>query len=70
MKWDDPIVSEIRCIREELAAKFNFDVGAIFEDMRKKQATLGSRLVRRKKEDKVEQVAAPDRDSATLHPGR
>ena len=70
MKWDDPIVSEVRRIREELAAKFNFDVGVIFEDMRKRQATLGSRLVRHKKEDEGEQLAAPDRNSAPLHSGR
>ena len=54
MMWEDPIVSEVRRIREELAAQFNFDVAAIFEDMRKRQATLGSRLIRRKKEDKAE----------------
>ena len=68
--WEDPIVLEVRRIREELSARFNFEIGAIFEDMRKKQATLGPRLIRRKKEDKAEQVAAPDRNSAPLHPGR
>ncbi len=68
--WEDPIVLEVRRIREELAAQFNFDVGAIFEDIRKRQATLGSRLIRRKKEDKAEQMATPDRRSARLHPGR
>jgi hypothetical protein len=67
---EDLIVSEVRRIREELAAQFNFDVGAIFEDMRKRQATLGSRLIRREKEDKAEQAAAPVRNSAPLHPGR
>jgi hypothetical protein len=33
--WDDPIVKEVREIREirkELSARFNFDVHAIFED--------------------------------------
>jgi hypothetical protein len=70
MMWEDPIVSEVRCIREELAAQFNFDVGAIFEDMRKRQAPLGSRLIRREKKDKPEQASAPDRNSAPLHPGR
>ena len=68
--WEDLIVSEVRRIREELAAQFNFDVGAIFEDMRKRQATLGSRLIRREKKDKAEQAAAPVRKSAPLHPGR
>ena len=68
--WEDPIVLEVRRIREELSGRFNFDVGAIFEDMRKRQTTLGSRLIRRKKADKAEQEVAPDRNSAALHPGR
>jgi len=40
--WEDPIVLEVRRIREELSGRFNFDVDAIFEDMRKRQTTLGS----------------------------
>ena len=46
---DDPIVAEVRRIREELAARFGFDVKAIFDDLRNGQATLGNRLVSRKK---------------------
>jgi len=44
--WEDPIVHEVRSEREKLAAQFNFDVDAIFEDLRKRQITLGERLVR------------------------
>lgn len=43
--WEDPIVAEVHRIREELAAKFGFDVAAMFADMRKRQVALGSRLV-------------------------
>ena len=68
--WEDPIVLEVRRIREELASQFNFDVGAIFEDMKKRQIALGSRLIRRKKEDKIKKATAPDRNSVPLHPGR
>lgn len=35
--WRDPIVEEIRKIREEHAARFNYDVRAIVEDARKRQ---------------------------------
>jgi len=28
--WEDPIVAEVHRIREQLAAKFNYDVEAIF----------------------------------------
>lgn len=44
--WEDPIVAEIHRTREELAAAFDFDVKAIFADLRKRQAALGARLVR------------------------
>ena len=50
--------------------KLGFDVKAIFEDMRKRQAGLGLRLVRRERTHKPGKTAAPDRDSAALHPGR
>ncbi len=68
--YDDPIVDEVRKTRERLAEKHNFDVGAIFEDLRKRQGLLGKRLVRRVRKETAEQAAAPDRNSATLHPGR
>ena len=35
--WRDPIVEEIRKIRQEHAACFNYDVRAIGEDLRKRQ---------------------------------
>jgi hypothetical protein len=68
--WEDPIVSEVRRIREDLAAKFHFDIGAIFEDIRKRQTKVGSRLIRHKNHEQAEQATTPDRDSAPLHPGR
>ena len=68
--YDDPIVDEVRKTRERLAEKHNFDVGAIFEELRKRQTNLGKRLVRRERKQIAEQVAAPDRNSAALHPGR
>lgn len=43
--WEDPIAAEVDRAREMLAAKFNFDVEAIFADIRKRQAALGERLV-------------------------
>jgi hypothetical protein len=43
--WEDPIVAEVHRIREKLAAEFDFDVAAMFADMRKRQTALGPRLV-------------------------
>ncbi len=46
--WEDPIVAEVRRAREELSARFNFDVKPIFADMRDRKGALGGRLVSRK----------------------
>ena len=59
--WKDPIVEEIRRIREEYAAEFNYDLAAICRDLRKRQAEGGrvvvSRLPRRGEgEDEVGEV--------------
>jgi hypothetical protein len=34
----DPIVEEVRAIREQLAARFDFDIRAIVADAQKRQA--------------------------------
>jgi hypothetical protein len=68
--YEDRIVKEVRKIRERLAEKHNFDVGAIFEDLRKRQGSLGKRLVRRVRKEIAEPGAATDRNSSALHPGR
>lgn len=41
---DDPIVEEVRQAREAYAAKFNFDILALFQDL-KKQEQRGDRKV-------------------------
>lgn len=33
----DPIIEEVRAIRDEYAAQFSYDVGAIFRDIRIRQ---------------------------------
>jgi len=43
---DDPIVASVRKAREELAAAFDYDVHAIFAELRRREADLGDRLVR------------------------
>ena len=42
---DDPIVAEVRAIREAYAAKFNYDVHAMFEDLREQQRLSGRQYV-------------------------
>lgn len=41
----DPIVDEVRAIREQLSARFNFDICKIVEDAQRRQATSQSRVV-------------------------
>lgn len=43
--WKDEIVEEIHQIREAYAKSFNYDLNAIFEDLRKKQAESGREVV-------------------------
>ncbi|MDB9518747.1 hypothetical protein PN466_17510 [Roseofilum reptotaenium CS-1145] len=43
--WKDEIVEEIHQIREAYAKSFNYDLNAIFEDLRKKQAERGTEVV-------------------------
>ncbi len=52
----DPIVDEVRAIREELAARFEFDIRKIVEDAQKRQASTPSRVV------------SFERPNQTLHP--
>ena len=35
--WKDPIVEEVRKIREAHARKFNYDLQAIYKDLKKRE---------------------------------
>lgn len=64
MNWEDPIVADVRRIREELSSKFDFDIAAIFADIRARQSGVGDRLVRLKSGRQSEQAEAPERPTA------
>lgn len=36
-EWTDPIVAEVRSVRDRLAKRFNYDIPAIFEHLRRKE---------------------------------
>lgn len=38
---EDPIVAEVRRAREEIAAQFNYDLRAIFQEYQRRQVTSG-----------------------------
>ena len=64
MAREDPIVAEVRKIREELSAKFNHDPAAIFADIRARQANAGERLVRMKPHAKSTPETGSDASAA------
>jgi hypothetical protein len=43
--WESPIVLEVRKVKERLAAKFNYDIDAMFRDLREREKTSGHRYV-------------------------
>jgi hypothetical protein len=43
--WGDQVLEEVRAIREAHAARFGFDLKAIVEDLRKREATSGHPVV-------------------------
>lgn len=45
MTWNDEIVDEVRRVREEQAAQFNYDIAAICADIRQKQAESKRQVV-------------------------
>lgn len=43
--WKDEIVEEIRKIRDAHAKKFNYDLDAIYEDLKKAEQKSGRKII-------------------------
>ena len=43
--WEDPIVEEVRKVRDAHAAKFNYDLDAIFRDLKEQERASGRTFV-------------------------
>jgi len=43
--WNDPIVEEVRRARDSHAKKFNYDLQAIVDDLKKQQKAGGRKFV-------------------------
>ena len=39
--WKDPIVEEVRKVREEYLAQFNYDLDAVFKDLKRIERESG-----------------------------
>ena len=46
MTWSDPIVDEVRRVREAYAARFNYDLQAMYRDLKEKEQRSGRKIVR------------------------
>jgi len=43
--WKDEIVEEVRKVRDEYAAKFNYDIDAIYKDIKKQEKQTARKVV-------------------------
>jgi hypothetical protein len=43
--WKDPIVEEVRKVRQAHAAKFNYDLDAICRDLKEQEKKSGRKVV-------------------------
>jgi hypothetical protein len=60
--WKDEVLEEIYTIREEHAKTFNYDLQAICDDLRKKQADSGRQIISKP----LKQLS--QRHNKSLHP--
>ena len=45
MTWSDPIVDEVRRTRDAYAARFHYDLRAIYRDLKEKEKRSGRQVV-------------------------
>jgi hypothetical protein len=45
MPWEDPIVEEVRKVRDANAQRFNYDLDAIYRDLKEKERRSGRVVV-------------------------
>jgi hypothetical protein len=45
MTWSDPIVEEVRRARDAYAARFNYDLRAIYRDLKEQEKRSGRKVV-------------------------
>jgi hypothetical protein len=58
--WQDPIVAETRALREQLAAQFEHNADALFDEILRRQEARASNLVTfAARKPVVEQVVVP-----------
>ena len=67
MTWSDPIVDEVRRARDAYAARFNYDLQAIFRDLKEQEKRSGRQIVSYAEDDQQiepNNAIPPDTDKA------
>jgi len=57
---NNPIIDDVRRVRDEHARKFNYDLAAICNDLRQHQKTCGHPVVSLKKKEQATGMVAED----------
>jgi hypothetical protein len=63
---NDPIVDEVRRIRDEHAARFNYDLWAIFRDIKEQERRSGLKFVSFADEERVAAPSGTPKDDTLL----
>jgi len=66
--WKDPIVEEVRKIREEHAARFGYDLKAIYDDLKETERRSGRKIVSLPPKKLKERQAELGRDMGDVQP--
>jgi len=66
MSWSDPIVDEVRRARDAYAARFNYDLRAIFRDLKEQEKRSGRKLASYAQEPTVEPPQTLQSSRATI----
>ncbi len=43
--WEDEVVNEVRIVREAYAARFNYDLDAMYQDIKQREHVSGHKVV-------------------------
>lgn len=62
---NDPIVDEVRRVRDAHAAQFNYDLDAIFRDIKEKEKKCGHKFISRVARPSIPNQAVPPFGAAT-----
>ena len=66
---NDPIVDEVRRVRDAHAARFNYDLDAIFQDIKEREKKSGLKFIQGVARQPVPNQALQPAEAATSGPG-